>query len=300
MNRTPARRRVGAVAGVGGLALAAAALVPASGASAAGSPPPSLVAAEAAPAVQLVVITYHATVVVPRQRNNVPVQDAEKTQVQNQAANGQIGSSLQALNEQYARDLAKNPSKYDYPGQPARDISTTTTATCSGWFVTPTGYLVTAAHCVTKDATIVGALAGNVLPKYIKQEYYGTVARWEREGVPMDQTIHSELRSFETKWFAENSAVTHISIGAVVALGVRGKDGQRSQRALAAHVVSQGTPYPGQDFALLKVDGHSNLPTLPLGGTGKLAVGDNLYIDGFPGTVTDSNIFTEQSRLTRD
>jgi hypothetical protein len=28
-----------------------------------------------------------------------------------------------------------------------------------------------------------------------------------------------------------------------------------------------------------------------------LAVGDNLYIDGFPGTVTDSNIFTQQSRL---
>ena len=290
-----APRRLAAV--LLGLALAAATPMAGGSASAASSPTPALVAAEAAPAVQLVVITYSATVLVPNMANNHPAQNAQKAELQTMAANGQIGTSLEALNDQWAIDLAKNPDRYAFAAKPVHAVRTTTTATCSGWFVTPTGYLVTAAHCVTKDSTITGDLAGNVVPFYIKRQYHNTIARWKRQHVPMDQTIHSELRIYETKWFEENSAVTHTSIKAVVALGVRGKNGQRSQRALPARIVSHGTPYPGQDFALLKVSGHDNLPTLGLGNDSRLVVGDNLYIDGFPGTVTDSTIFTEQSRL---
>jgi serine protease Do len=74
------------------------------------------------------------------------------------AANGQIGSSLQALNDQWARDLASDPNRYAYAAKPVHAIRTSVTATCSGWFVTPTGYLVTAAHCVTKDSTISDGL----------------------------------------------------------------------------------------------------------------------------------------------
>jgi S1-C subfamily serine protease len=290
-----APRRLAAV--LPGLALAVAAPMAGGSASAASSPTPALVAAEAAPAVQLVVITYSATVLVPHQKNNLVAQHAGEAGVQAMAAAGEIGSSLQALNDQWAKELASDPGKYNFATKPVRTVRTSTTATCSGWFVTPGGYLVTAAHCVTTDSTITDDLVGNVLPQYIRRSYHETVARWTRQHVPMDQTIHSELRSYETKWFEENSALTHTSIKAVVALGIRGKNGQRSQRALPARIVSQGTPYPGQDFALLKVSGRDNLPTLGLGNQSRLAVGDNLYIDGFPGTVTDSAIFTQQSRL---
>jgi len=284
---------------IGAFPVAVAMIAPMMGgsASAASGPSPALVAAEAAPAVQLVVISYDATVLVPNQKNNLPAQQARQAQLHTMAANGQIGSSLEALNDQWAKDLASDPNRYAYPARPVHAIRTSVTATCSGWFVTPAGYLVTAAHCVTKDSTITDDLAGNVLPRYIDRSYTNSIVRWKRQSIPMDSTIHSQLRTFETKWYEQNSAITHTKIKAVVALGVRGKDGQRSQRALPAQVVSHGTPYPGQDFALLKVGGHDNLPTLPLGNESKLSVGDNLYIDGFPGTVTDSNLFTKQSRL---
>jgi len=216
-----APRRLAAV--LPGLALAVAAPMAGGSASAASSPTPALVAAEAAPAVQLVVITYSATVLVPNMANNHPAQNAQKAELQTMAANGQIGTSLEALNDQWAIDLAKNPDRYAFAAKPVHAVRTTTTATCSGWFVTPTGYLVTAAHCVTKDSTITDDLAGNVVPFYLKRQYHNTIARWKRQHVPMDQTIHSELRIYETKWFEENSAVTHTSIKAVVALGVRGR-----------------------------------------------------------------------------
>jgi serine protease Do len=234
---------------------------------------------------------------VPNEKNNLPAQRAQQAVLHNMAANGQIGSSLQALNDQWARDLASDPNKYAYAGRPVHAIRTSVAATCSGWFVTPTGYLVTAAHCVTKDSTITDGLASNVLPRYIDHAYKSDLARWKRQSIPVDQTIHSELRAFETKWYEQNSGITHTSVKATVALGIRGKNGQRSQRALPARIVSHGTPYPGEDFALLKVSGQNNLPTMPLGNESKLEVGDNLYIDGFPGTVTDSNLFTQQSRL---
>jgi S1-C subfamily serine protease len=297
MKRMPRQTPHRVAAGVLALALAVAAPMMGGSAGATSSVSPALVAAEAAPAVQLVVISYDATVLVPDEKNNLPAQQAKKAQLHTMAANGQIGSSLQALNDQWARDLASDPNRYAYPGRPVHAIRTSVTATCSGWFVTPTGYLVTAAHCVTKDSTITGDLASNVLPRYISKAYKSSIARWKSQNIPMDQTIHSELRSFETKWYEQNSGISHTSVKAVVALGVKGKDGQRGQRALPARIVSHGTPYPGEDFALLKVSGHGNLPTLSLGNESGLQVGDNLYIDGFPGTVTDSNLFTQQSRL---
>jgi serine protease Do len=54
--------------------------------------------------------------------------------------------------------------------------------------------------------------------------------------------------------------------------------------------------YPGRDYALFKVSGYNNLPSLRLGHAADLQVGDNLYVDGFPGTVTGNNAFTTQSQ----
>src|SRR5579859_5889285 len=71
MDRWLTRRRMGALAGAFGAAIVVTVQAPASVASAGGSPSAALVAAEAAPAVQLVVISYNATVLVPKQKNNL-------------------------------------------------------------------------------------------------------------------------------------------------------------------------------------------------------------------------------------
>jgi len=63
--------------------------------------------------------------------------------------------------------------------------------------------------------------------------------------------------------------------------------GGGTPQQVTAFEVGAGTPYPGQDYSLLKIDGFTNLPSLALGDGSSLQIGDTVYIDGFPGTAVD-------------
>jgi len=169
-------------------------------------------------------------------------------------------------------------------------------ALCTGWFITPTGYMISAAHCVDKnDPSIAVALVESVLPPFISEFKQAAASGLRQAGVPMNQQINNDLRSMETKWFNSNTQITDMQMSSRVALAVKGRNGQRASQMLPASVVAAGSVYPGRDYALFKVPGYTNLPTLPLGKANP-QVGDNLYVEGFPGTVTDTGAFTAQSQ----
>ena len=292
--RVPGRRNRLLLGGVGLSLCAAVAAGPGTaGAASAAAPSPALVAAEIAPAVQLVQVEYQATVVVHHFRADTAAVTAAVAQLHAEQANGELGTSLQAINDQWATELGSDPDRYEDATGAVTTYRTTVGALCTGWFATPTGYLVTAAHCVAKSEAARDVLS-NVGGIYIPAELRALLAQWRRNGVPIDPTITSGLNQAVTTWYSGHAAVTAISSRAMVALSTAGAS---APRILPAAVVAAGTPYPGQDFALLKVSGESQLPSLALGDSGSLAVGDNLYVDGFPGTVTSDPLFSLASRL---
>jgi len=238
---------------------------------------------------------YTATVQVPTFHQDQAAFNAEGDKLRAEQATGQLPPSLQAINEQWASDLAANPGKVVKAVSPVHPVPVKAGALCTGWFITPTGYLISAAHCVTKDSSVTQALLAPALPRFITHFYRSSARKWRHNGVPLNQTMINNLRRAGTKWYTEHSSVTGIKASFHVALAVKGTNGQRGAQTVAASVVAAGSAYPGRDYALFKVNGSTNLPTLPLGNDGDLQVGDNLYVDGFPSTVTDNGAFTTQS-----
>jgi serine protease Do len=289
--------RLAAAMGAVGLAFGGV-LQASSGAGATSSPSPALVAAEVSPAVDLVVTKFTGTVIVPTPQANNAAFNALISRLVSDATSGLISNSLQAVGEQFASEQAGNPGKYWSPGTPVNTVSAAVNATCTGWFVTPTGYMISAAHCVAKDSSVTTDMLAGVLPVYISQFQRAAIAAYRHVGIPMNPEITGDIKTLARKWFADNTQITNVQASSRVALAVTNGHGQRGSQMLPATVVAAGSVYPGRDYALFKVGGYSNLPTLPLGNNASLQVGDNLYVDGFPGTVTGNAAFTTQSQAS--
>src|SRR5215469_11140337 len=268
----------------------------AAGAAASPSPRPALVAAEVSPAVDLVITRFTATVLVPSPVAINSALNGLTSRLIHEQNTGLLGNSLQAFGEQFASEQAANPNKYWAPGEPVQTVHARIDATCTGWFITPTGYMISAAHCVAKDSVVTSDLLASVLPPFIAQGRRAVVGAFRQAGVPMNQQIIGNIKKEETEWYRSNARITGIQATSRVALAVKGANGQRGSQMVPATVVAAGSVYPGRDYALFKVNGYTNLPTLPLGSGGNPQVGDNLYVDGFPGTVTGNAAFTTQSQ----
>jgi hypothetical protein len=64
-----------------------------------------------------------------------------------------------------------------------------------------------------------------------------------------------------------------------------------------AHVIIKGAPMPGKDIALLKMDGDSALPTLKIASDELPKVGEQLFVYGYPGPVTNNNFISSESAI---
>ncbi len=65
----------------------------------------------------------------------------------------------------------------------------------------------------------------------------------------------------------------------------------------SAHVIIKGQPMPGKDIAILKIDGDSSLPTLKIARDELPKVGEQLFVYGFPGPVTNNNYVASESAI---
>ncbi|WP_158221173.1 serine protease [Kineosporia sp. R_H_3] len=74
------------------------------------------------------------------------------------------------------------------------------------------------------------------------------------------------------------------SVSAEIGVAVAGFG--KGRKGKPAEVVSVGKPYPGKDVAILKLEGESNFPTLPLGQNTDVQQGESLYVAGYPAAST--------------
>lgn len=267
------------------------------GASASPAPPGATrLAAEVQPSVTLLRTKFTADVTVTKYRDNHPALNHLTSVLQAEQNDNRLAPGLQSINRQWLNVIASHPDTYMYPGS-SRVVQATVYAQCSGWIATPGGYLVTAAHCVdTSSSEVAADLRGAVVPPFINRDYRQSVRNFQRHGVPMDEGMLRQLKRIQAEWFDAHAQLTSVSAAVTVELPVKGRSLQQpAVRDVPAHVVLAGKEFPGKDYAVLKVDGYRNLPSLGLGSTAGLQVGDQLYVDGYPGTVTSDPAFTAGS-----
>ncbi|HLX91493.1 MAG TPA: trypsin-like peptidase domain-containing protein, partial [Puia sp.] len=64
-----------------------------------------------------------------------------------------------------------------------------------------------------------------------------------------------------------------------------------------ASVIVKGSPMPGKDVAILKIDGDSSLPTLKIDGGELPNVGEQLFVYGYPGPATNNEYVSAASAI---
>ncbi|HSZ87343.1 MAG TPA: trypsin-like peptidase domain-containing protein, partial [Puia sp.] len=64
-----------------------------------------------------------------------------------------------------------------------------------------------------------------------------------------------------------------------------------------ATVIVKGSQMPGKDVAILKIDGDSTLPTLKIDGSELPDVGEQLFVYGYPGPVTNNDFVSAGSAI---
>jgi S1-C subfamily serine protease len=169
------------------------------------------------------------------------------------------------------------------PATPFRDTGT-------GWFVHPSGWLVTSAH-VIRSAQDPGGLEPMLRATGVKAACLGALL--ERRGLrPGERPDVEDEIARRLAARAEPGARLKIdrSIVAVLPTGTR-----LPARVLKYSPPVGGAAMSGRDLALLKVEA-TDVPTLPLGDSAQAKLGDGLHVIGFPNVVTSHELLRTRAR----
>jgi hypothetical protein len=211
--------------------------------------------------VQLIQVDYEATIVAPEGVEDKAAEKRLQQELWAQQRRGQLSLDLQAINRQWLDTISNSIDTYFRPGKPLTGKAKLT-MTCSGWFATPDGYLVTAAHCVRADrAALLAQLGPKAMAEFIAKDYASSLKNFS--GVPLDAGMRANLMTIARKWYTEHATITQLSSTVSVQVSVPGDDRSRDVRATPAEVVSAGEAFPGRDAALLKVSTPTPRSTSP-------------------------------------
>ncbi|MFF5206499.1 trypsin-like peptidase domain-containing protein [Streptosporangium sp. NPDC000396] len=253
-------------------------------------------AARTHPAVQLTSVSYTADVAVPTPVANLEAIKGLTQQGVAAVQSGKISADENSIYRWVVQQMAKDPGRYFSPSAPERVVEATAGGLCTGWWVTPDGYMVTAAHCVGQEEDeLAQTFATQALEKINEKDATDLVA--ELGDIASDTEILRTAAKIFQVWNADNLKIRNVKSSLSLLQSLPGGGVDKTAKAVPIELVAKGTVYPGKDVAILKANGQNNLPTVPLGQDSDVRVGDTLYISGFPGTVTQTSIFNIESKL---
>ncbi|WP_204017359.1 S1 family peptidase [Sphaerimonospora thailandensis] len=281
------------------VALAALAASPASPASAEPGDDVSVgtrLAARTHPAVQLTSLTYSGQVVVP----TGTIKEGPFNELVQQATaavlDGKISSDERSIAKYLFQRMAADVDRYLKPTGPERKVKAEVGGLCTGWWVTPDGYMVTGAHCVQmSDRELTEVFAQQALAKLNKQDAKEIIKGLR--GIEADAELIQLAQQVYVNFNSGHLQIRGLNKSLSVVQSLPGGGVDKTAKPVPAELVSVGENYPGKDFALLKVNGQQNLPTVPLGDDSDVQTGSTLYISGFPGLVTNTPFFSLESKL---
>ena len=195
------------------------------------------------------------------------------------------------------REINSHPNRFfkaslDYIKEPEEITSSGT-----GFLVTADGYVATNCHLIDRDNA------------FIRRQFFLSA---------FQQITEANISALENAWatrFSEQQKSilynTYASVYArlfsieiydlrkeiFIEYSVDTDDGKTGSVKKSAHVIVKGEPMPGKDIAILKMDGDSTLPAIKVAQDELPRVGEQLYVYGFPGPVTNNNFVATESAI---
>ncbi len=195
------------------------------------------------------------------------------------------------------KELSNNPDHFfkttlDY-FKHAEEI----TSTGTGFLFTNDGYLATNCHLIDRENS------------FIRRQFILSAFK---------QVTNENIAALESSWattFTEQQrsllyntcALLYLRLFSMVLYDLKNEiyvvyrkdSGQKESLPIKkiATVVIKGQLMPGKDIAILKIDGDSTLPTLRISGTDLPRVGEQLFVYGYPGPVTNNDFVSSESAI---
>jgi serine protease Do len=216
--------------------------------------------------------------------------------IQKVDSSGAVYTSEQKL-DIVLNEINAHPNRFfkaslDYIKEPQEITSSGT-----GFLVTQDGYVATNCHLIDRDNA------------FIRRQFFLSA---------FQQITEANISALENAWatrFSEQQKSilynTYASVYArlfslsiydlkkeiFIEYSIDSDSGTTKSLKKSAQVIIKGQPMPGKDIAVLKMDGDSTLPTLKIALDELPRVGEQLFVYGFPGPVTNNNYIATESAI---
>jgi serine protease Do len=171
------------------------------------------------------------------------------------------------------------------------------TATGTGFFITGDGYVATNCHLIDRDNAFVRR---QFILTAFQQITDANIAAfensWAAKFTEQQKTIlYNTYASVYSKLFP----MTLSDLKKTVYVVYRKDDDAKGQttETKAANIIIKGLPMPGKDVAVLKIEADSNLPVLKIADEELPRVGEQLFVYGYPGPVTNNDFVAAESAI---
>jgi S1-C subfamily serine protease len=267
--------------------------------SADGAAPPVQTATKIAdrsyPGVQLIETDFTASLSVPDATIDQGAMNRLQERLTRQAITGGIDTTQAAIMDALVTEIAKDPLTYFKPTSSLRNTTATISGFGTGWVVTPDGYIVTAAHVVNPNPDeIKKAFVDSALNDFVTADAKSLTQDSTVKFTPDQVKKLTDAAATFDAHYLTMGAVTK-AVSAQIGVGVAGF--KKVDKGKPIEVVSAGESYPGKDVAILKIDGETHLPTLPVGQDADVAAGNTLYVAGYPAASTFYSGLSKDSQL---
>jgi serine protease Do len=212
-------------------------------------------------------------------------EDLTKT-VSKMIKKGQIPNTDQAVYSTMVQLIIEHMHEYAFATGNVYNEKVNTAGVGTGFIVTPDGYLITNAHVVTTDEKqLYLNFAMTSLQNYAVEGTNSFISEMRRSGYELSQEEKDGLMNAFYNLIAAYIEINNLQTSYKAFLGNVTPGSDVSAKGIGLDLRKMGTPIPGKDVAVLKLD-KNNLPTVTLGDDSKLRTGDKVYAMGYPAVAT--------------
>jgi serine protease Do len=248
------------------------------------------------PAVVMVQTVFSANVYVNKVQMNTRRFDVLVDSVKRLDTSGTMFSAEEKL-DIVVKALYNNPLRYfsatpEYYRQRHRILSSGT-----GFFITGDGYLVTNAHIIDRDSAFIRRrFTLSTFQEVTEANIKALQSSW-------DMTLNDEQRNLlnnaYSTIYSQVSSLILFDLQREIYVQFR-MDDENEQvitKRVPAKVIIKGSPMPGKDVALLKIDSLDQLPTIPFSKDGIARIGEQVLVYGYPDPVTANTFLARETNI---
>jgi len=248
------------------------------------------------PGVVMVKTVFSADVYINKMRIDSKYFNSLLDSIQNLDNRGVIITPEQKL-DIVLKDMSNNPNRFfkatlDYIKQ-AEEI----TSTGTGFFITGDGYVATNCHLIDREnAFIRRQFILSAFRQITEDNIASLESSWATTFNEQQRgLLYNTYASVYSRLFSMVLNDLKKEVYVVYRKGL--ENGTSTSEKKIARIVVRGQHMPGKDIAILKIDGDSSLPTLKIADERLPQVGEQLFVFGYPGPVTNNDFVAVESAI---